>query len=329
MKKTLFFILLFLVLPQPLLANTISDYSPVAHWTCDEFSGVRYDSTSNINHLTDNNTVSTTTGLLNTACDFTKTNSEYLSITDADQTNLDFTSSFSISFWAKFDSFTNWRDLFGKWQATTGQQGPTQAIIGSNNNDEIVFYIGTGGTWPNKRFGNLYLNTAQWYHVVFVYDSTVPNVYLYIDSVSKTVTGSYLTIPSTPYDSVAPFQIARSNHSSTDYNDITIDEFSVFNYPLSSTQVTELYNSGTPLPYEEEPTINISMCVYANIYDMNSVIGQTCSTNGATTTCTYDLSPTTTAVQVTSGDIVFGLALILFILFLTFVAFIIKPFKSM
>jgi len=79
---------------------------------------------------------------------------------------------------------------------------------------------------------------------------------------------------------------------------------------------------------EYAPAVVANYCIYANIHDMNSTIGQTCVTSGATTTCEYDNSTTTTPVVVVSSDIIFALALILFFVSMFFVAFVFNPFKK-
>jgi hypothetical protein len=102
MKKI--FLLLFLLLPLQSHSAVITDYSPISHWSLDETSGVRYDSSTTSNDLSDNNTVLYATGKLDNAGDFELSNSEWLSITDASQTSLEPSTAFSVSGWYKFES---------------------------------------------------------------------------------------------------------------------------------------------------------------------------------------------------------------------------------
>jgi len=105
----------------------------VSHWSCDEASGVRYDSnTTNSNDLTDNNTVLAATGLLSNACDFESSSSEYLSITDVAQIGLDFSTAFTIAYWVNFESDTD-PVVIAKY--STGQQAYWNQITFSTNNN--------------------------------------------------------------------------------------------------------------------------------------------------------------------------------------------------
>jgi len=61
---------------------------------------------------------------------------------------------------------------------------------------------------------------------------------------------------------------------------------------------------------------------------MNSIEGQTCVTDGATTTCTYDNTGTSTPVWVASDDIIFSLAVILFFIVIAWLGFMFSPFKK-
>lgn len=74
--------------------------------------------------------------------------------------------------------------------------------------------------------------------------------------------------------------------------------------------------------------VDISWCVYANIPIMTNVIGQSCVTDGATTTCTYDNSPTTTPVIIRSDDLIFALSVIIFFIVIIWLGFMFSPFKK-
>lgn len=107
-----------------------SDYSTnlSGYWLLGEASGTRADSSGNGNTLTDNNTVLARNGFNDTLCaDFERSQSEYLSITDAAQTDLDITSSYSAWVKLKMESITNDNIWLGKWSPSTGYMIAIQA----------------------------------------------------------------------------------------------------------------------------------------------------------------------------------------------------------
>lgn len=287
-----FLILLLLLSFHYSFGAYISDFDPVSHWSCDEISGVRYDSTVSSNDLTDNNTVSYQTGLLNNACDFELTNSEYLSITDASQSGLE-PSDFSASFWLYRESTGNTNTVLSKWGA-----GSAQYIIWINTSD--YFYLKTypDGTNNNDFYFNSYngVGSGAWYHVVITFDST--------KKISQQwVNGSY---KQTVYNASAGFSNQSSDFRLGSYTtndgffDGLIDEITFFNSVLSTSTIESLYNSGTPLEYE---------CV---------------SDCGGTSTSTA----TTTSVNFEDDNIVFALAVIVFFLALIFTGFVFNAIRK-
>ena len=82
------------------------------------------------------------------------------------------------------------------------------------------------------------LSNNTWYHIVVTLDSTNGKAF-YVDGVSQAT--SLSTTNGTA--NTANLYAARVT---TLYNNCNIDEVSVFDYALTSGQVTSIYNSGTP-----------------------------------------------------------------------------------
>jgi len=234
MKKYL--LLSLLLLPNLTLAVGISDFNPVSHWTCNETSGVRYDSnTTNSNDLTDNNTVSYATGLLGNACDFESGSSEYLSY--ADDAYFEFDNSFTFSYWAKLES-----DVDG-------------IVIGKWNNTSQGFWVQNTGTGDvTLRYTDEDQNTADkagmneigtWHHIVLQYDAGT--VKYWQDGVYQTpaISVSNQTIT----DGSAIFTIGKTQFFNSNYYDGLLDEIALFDDILATSTIEDLYNAGTPLCY--------------------------------------------------------------------------------
>jgi len=80
-----------------------------------------------------------------------------------------------------------------------------------------------------------------WYHVLGVADGS--NIKLYVNGNLQTIVSSY---DGTIYSPNENFNIGRQSSPSNYYFDGKLSNVSVFNTGLTSAQVTELYNNGTP-----------------------------------------------------------------------------------
>ena len=87
--------------------------------------------------------------------------------------------------------------------------------------------------------GTTVVNNGNWYHIVFVADGSSSEIFINGSSVA---TGGNKIEASANTD---PFIIGKALYGSNRYNGI-IDEVSIFNYALSSSNVSAIYNSGVP-----------------------------------------------------------------------------------
>lgn len=240
-----------LILPYTVQAQAISDYNVVSHWSCDEVGGgIRYDSHANGNHLSDTNTVGTSTGLLNVACDFEADNNEYLSIADGSQIGLDLNSGdASFSFWANVESH---RGAGSYARAVINKGWKSGALtylvrLVYNANADTLLTTRTGSI--NNEWNYTWTQSlGTWYHFVFTHDSSTGLQTLYVDGVevasSTEASGSFDDTSNAFY-----LGVWDSNVGLYDYFDGDLDEITVFNELLDSNDVVTIYNGGTPLPY--------------------------------------------------------------------------------
>jgi len=218
----------------------ISSLTPISHWTCDETSGVRYDSnTTNSNDLTDNNTVGYANGLRGNACDFESSNNEYLSISDASQSNLEPTD-FAISAWVNKES--NQFYILGKSHST------------SHAPPYFSYQIGFGGDSPypaaasipgDPLLGSSGTSNSVWYHIVETYNEAVHKLYV---NGTEIDTSTYST-PVSYSDGQFVIGCHASYCNSGYFFDGLVDEVTIDNEYWDATTVASVYNSGTPLPY--------------------------------------------------------------------------------
>jgi hypothetical protein len=220
-----------------------SEYKGV--WHLQEASSTRYDSTSNNNDLTDNNTVGTTTGKFGTAADFVSSNSEYLNISDGSQTGLDISSTLSYSAWINVDSDGVRASVISKWVGTGSQRG---FLTGPFADDKFWFQsTEDGGT---GKFTNISTDSAQmtgeagnWVRLdgVFTIASTSSGQF-YKDGSAVATTVS-LDVGNSIYNSTAAFEISGENNGSADLFNGAMQEIRIYDGTLSADWIATEYNN--------------------------------------------------------------------------------------
>ena len=172
---------------------------------------------------------------------------DYLSLGDGDALSPNSSGAdrgFSISFWVKASSDP--QQLFDK-NAHGGRE--YECIIRSNGHPILNLYSSDSTSIYQKFNIDTNIADGNWHHIVYTFDlgSTSSSMVGYLDGVQKT-DGSGGT-----YSSSGTW-VAVSN-SSTDlkigyqggsYGEITQDELAIFDDVLTSSQVTDIYNSGVP-----------------------------------------------------------------------------------
>lgn len=221
-----------------------------SHWKLEEASGTRED-IHGTNDLTDNNTVTSGTGKIDTAADLERSNSEYLSLAEASATSLNPTDDFSISFWYNAESLTdgNWNGLVSKQDTGDTTPGPfNTGILRDGSTYYFLFGVYDGSTARGNLFTiNSYVSIGTWYHVVVTFDKGTGDKDVYINGTN--VQSETVTV--TTYSDQSDFRIGWKNKpSANDGWDGLIDEVSFWNGRLiTSGEVTTLYNSGAGIPY--------------------------------------------------------------------------------
>ena len=165
---------------------------------------------------------------------------EYIDTGDA------FTSltSFSISAWFKSDD------------TSTAAQAIVSSRINSIGTSQGLDLYVSSNTLVSRVFNNgatevttAFTDTASWHHVVMTYNGTT--LELFLDNVSQgTATGVYT-------NSAANWLIGKWN-AGANYFDGSISELAVFDYALTSTQISTLYGSsslgsGNPMALKPQP----------------------------------------------------------------------------
>lgn len=224
----------------------------VSYWKMDETSDgsgavTRVDSHGN-NDLTDNNNIASGTGIINNGADLESGSSEYLSITDAAQTGLDFATDFSFSMWIKPESVPGANSYFylinkGFEAGVDRQYAFIYETFGGSFWDLNISFNGSASASVLHQSHTP--SAGTWYHMVVSYDASAGTADFWINGTAQTQgTGG----PTSIHNGDDDLFIGRGE---TLYYDGLIDEFGMWSRTLTSDEVAELYNGGAGLSYDD------------------------------------------------------------------------------
>lgn len=150
----------------------------------------------------------------------------------------------TLSMWVKFNSATFTGNLFGQNGTTSHNRFRiyyTDVFGGSG--DRIIVEIDNGTNSGCLVGYQITPNTSIWYHIAMVYDAVGQTgnsrvkIYVNGNSVADLWQG---TIPTSTVTNANNWIIGAQP------SPVYMDECSVFDYALDSTQITSIYNSGQP-----------------------------------------------------------------------------------
>lgn len=301
MKKLLVILtLLFILVPSLVLGatdvkNDVNLGADLVSYYEMETDGVRLDSvTGSGNDLTDNNTVATSSGILNIGGRFITANSEYLSIPDASQTGLDFTDGIlTFSFW--WNPRLNAQDFHyfvTKSFETGSQRGYWTAVNGSANT--LHFLSSADGVTFGCNVSVAYNPVnSLWDHIVITKASTT--VKFYIDG---TQTGGDQTCSGDAdiFDNTAQFELGRINDGGGLAN-YELDEIAIYSAEKTADDVTELYGGGTPPIFDAGTPSVPPLDLPLSPNGLQFLIASTsCAIVGSSTVCDFFYTSTSTPI---------------------------------
>lgn len=222
--------------PDSLVTNLIG------YWRLDEASGTRVD-VLGANDLTQAGTVNGVTGIITNAAAFTGVAGQTLSHAD----NADLSTagtSFTVSLWAKLNTVTASSGTAQKF----GASGEREYIINYNSSAtrwEFITYTSNGSSPKIVRSDVLGAPvTNVWYHIIATLDLGTNNQLIYVNNgAGDTATSAFTT-----KDTTSAFQIGDSFISN-----VSVDELGFWKRVLTSTERSNLYNSGSGKTYPFTP----------------------------------------------------------------------------
>jgi hypothetical protein len=217
--------------------NTLLN-SLVAYWKLDETSSTRFDSTSNNNDLTDNNTVGSATGKIGNAADFDGTN--YLSAPN----NATFspTGHFTVTGWVRLQTILGNPGIAGVWHFTSVND--RQWILYVNGSSKYsAFSVSPDGINDTTLFSPPGLSVGTWYFLAAGWDGS--NMFLSINAGTPETTAFSGPIYS---GATNPFEVGAYDGGAA-FMDGRIDEIGLWHRALTVSEISLLYNSGSGLTY--------------------------------------------------------------------------------
>lgn len=253
--------------------SSLADDHLKAYWMLNETSGTRYDSV-NSNDLTDNNTVTQATGILDSAAQFSHANSEYLSITDNDDLSTG-DIDYSIAVWVYIDSIpgSGWMSIVTKWEDASHNREYWLGYNGTTNRFE--FFVSWDGYWgwSSVAADNLgAVSTNTWYYIVAWHDSTANTINIQVNNGLADSTAH----SNGSRNGVAPFTIGKSDGGDYFWNG-RIDAVGFWKRVLTVEEKTSLYNGGSGFEFPFGSQIEISPLstdekVYAGGYKWTNTV---------------------------------------------------------
>ncbi|MBI2105119.1 MAG: PEP-CTERM sorting domain-containing protein [Candidatus Omnitrophica bacterium] len=214
-----------------------------AYWTLDETSGTRFDSVGS-NHLTDHNTVTQASGVVGNAAQFTKANSEYLSIADNPSISMG-DEDFTLAAWVYLDSLPSTSLHQPMHIIAKGNQfftGQIEYLLRVDANDQAILYSpgGTGGVFASTA-GPFSTNT--WNHVVGWHDAAGDTLNIQVNNGAIDSRSHAVGVQDLGNELV--LGTAATIHD--DLLDGRIDEAGIWKRILTAEERSLLYSGVTPL----------------------------------------------------------------------------------
>lgn len=157
-------------------------------------------------------------------------------------------SAYTVSYWVKYNT-TNFQ--YHLWNGNnSGTNANTSFMFSTQSSNLLLFRGGNGSTYFTLWGSNVAPNI--WYHIVGV--NTGSSCYLYINGVASSPVAAVTPL----YNSGTEFTIGADGSGSYDFNGL-IDEVSVWNRALTQSEITDIYNSGTPKVYPYSGTYGYNL----------------------------------------------------------------------
>lgn len=294
---------IFLIFFLPLFSFGAITDGLVSYWPFDESSGNATD-VHGANDVTNVNSIAYATGILNNSADLEASNSNYFYT--GDTADLSITGDLTIVGWINKESDTNVGNILTKRTGTGNQRSygfyAYTDLLGLDLSDD-------GNALTTGQVSTT-LTNGTWYQVGMVYDASAGEVTFYKNGTQTGATQG--SMDTSIFNSTSDLCIGCLFSPAQDFFDGKIDELGIWNRTLTAEEISELYNSGTPLAYP---------FVTAGIYGCMTVGNINYNENATIDDGSCYITATTT-IETIATTTNFGLAIIIGLISLGFIGFI-------
>ncbi|MEM7032744.1 MAG: LamG-like jellyroll fold domain-containing protein [Chloroflexota bacterium] len=221
---------------QQIVAGSL-DFGLLGHWSLDEDSGTRYDSTTNGNDLAALDIVPASSGKVGQAADLVPGGAKHLETSGP----LSLSDAVTVVGWVKASSFLDGRAFASQYEHSGGR-----AFRLITKDGHLRWLVSETGTSNASLEGTINLATDQWVQVAAVFDGAHQTMATYVDGQLDT-TGT--TGFGTMYATSAKFMLGGNDNgsgSSSGRFDGQMDEWRVYNRALSQIEIEQLYSTTLP-----------------------------------------------------------------------------------
>ena len=248
MKKILI-IFSFLFLWFPGVSHAALTTNIVSYYKLDESSGNAADSVGGVT-LTNNGSATYSAGKINNGVSLSGSASQYLSASDNATTDTP-TTAITVAGWYKATSSFVSQPIVSKNYSGSWTAPYASWLLRVDSSTVIGFGLNLGGTFTNYEATVPTMTAGTWYYIVGVYDGS--HIYVYLNGVSQ---GTPPAASGTIGYSTGTLMLGRDGSAAEVVNGM-IDEVGIWSRALTSTEVTQLYNSGAGLQYPFTTTPSI------------------------------------------------------------------------
>jgi hypothetical protein len=174
--------------------------------------------------------------------DLRRGNSQYFSITDADQAGLDITGDMTIEAWVKIESdpIGAFYTIVSKWSQDTNDRSYAIDYYESGGTYYLRMLTSSDGSTATTGTIVKQLTTGTWHHLAFVYDASAGSCEVFVNASNiGTITGLTTSL----YSSASDFRIGvmKGNTSLQNYFDGLIDEVRIWNGLRTAQEIADNY----------------------------------------------------------------------------------------
>ena len=219
--------------------------SLVAYYELEEASGTRIDSHTNGYDLSEFNSVTQQSpAIVGNGASFNRANSEYLRSTNS---GLQITSDISFAAWIYPQSASARLLLWNTFTVSGGVRGLITSLEKSGSNFVFRFANYVSGSGKDANFNSATFTVNTWAHLAFSYDISAGEVKVYKNgSLVETQTGfrTSITTLTNSYFGI------DDNLGSVNFYNGDLDEMALWSKVITAAEITDLYNSGSGIPYD-------------------------------------------------------------------------------